>query len=488
MNDFNITLRDLSKTVFIESNSTYMNEIGLRAFGKVIPPEEKEQIQLDRNHMLIGFRTPQFTIDNAITIDLNFEKSYGNTVELQSKVITIMGQKGDGKSGVSSLFIDYFIQQRHMKIIIIDPQHEYYRKEKKVFDDITNDDEYLAEIDDFLSTYNQVRRGYKLYKIAPKFLGTERENIDLYYTLSWNDFKDMFTSNNLSAINTLIELLGIENNESNVDFLLSTISENEREIFSWETLLAKLNAYRRTNKKVKRIFHALKTRMSGSQSMLSDNDEDHLNIFKILDKYDGIIFAAELPDTESVDEEETMLTKVYNDFVKIFVMQIRNELRKTVRGSVNSRFKDKQGIVFIIDEADVLIPNGKSSLKTILVRLATKERKTMITLILMTQSADKLDATIFKQSNYIITSAPDKDNAKALYLINVQKSVVIAMQSLRKRDDSNETSIRTSVAQFSLINHDKNNAHIEFYPTLPCADFKKTTINVNYLEQLDSNK
>jgi DNA helicase HerA-like ATPase len=435
-------------------------------FGKKEIIEKPPIFDLKKEQVLVGFKSPKFDLNNAVTLDLRLFDEQGGQKERKSRIITIFGDKGDGKSVLASVLMDYFIQILNIPILIIDPNDEYSYWKSKPFLFDNKDDGYKSMIDEFLGQFGLKRTGYKTYTIAPKFLGEKEDiKVDKYYSFSFKQFKKMMQRRKDTAVKTLTELLGIADDDSNIDFLLQVLeSQRGKFINSWDDLKRTLLSYRK-HTKVKKIFSKLNVKIL--TGVLSDNEENNIDICELLSKYQIVVFSGEIR-TES---DDTYDTKTYNAFIKILFDEVRDELKRLIAGVKGTKLTNKSGVLIYIDEADSIAPkDGKSSLKTATEQLATKRRKDMLNVILITQVIGKLDEPLVVNSDYLFTSALNTLNEKIFKEIRLSDENINLLAHMRK---SEKTSIGTIVRQWGVV--DKVNTLVvkKFYPICPASAFKR---------------
>lgn len=466
-----ITIKKFTRGILSSVDIRSANKVSEEIFGKRKIMEVDNSFHLNKNQMLIGFRNHDFSEGSEVVIDLELEKRIGNGIERQSKVINILGRKGEGKTALATVIIDYLVQQRHVPIFVIDPWGEFYKR-KQPFVDKDVDYEFYSRLNKHLSKYNLKIKGYKTCVISPKFLG-KKPNVDKYFSISFPQVKDLINKNSYDGINLLADILGIANNEPNIDFLLRTIkSADGIHINSWSELkdtLKKLKSYSKRNDelsvRVSSIFSKLNIRLL--LGVLSDDEKDEIDILQLLKENELLVFNGEI----RTEEDDTYQTKIYNSILKFILSVIKTDL-KNLLSNLPSTLTNKEGVWIVCDEADSVAPEkGQSSLKTDYVQLATKQRKAMISLINITQSALKLDQILFSQADYIFTFRPDEDNRKIFERRGMSEENLSIIDELKY---GVETGIGIKMNECAFTT--KNNSFKKFLVNVCCSGLKSNLV------------
>lgn len=431
--------------------------------------DEDKSIKLKENEILMGFDSTDFDLNNEVVIDLNLANydNRGNVVEIKSRDITVIGVKGSGKSVTASILMEEMILKYKMHCLIIDPSGEFYKhKEEWLYDD--NRYEYKESIDNWEKGFGLTRQGLKICVISPKILG-ELDNVDIFYTMNFIEFIELFKRDSISAISILSEILGISESYSNIDFLYNVLTDKIiSNTTTWNGFRKRLNELRRTTN-VEVIFNSINVKIRSG--ILSDDEATHINIIELFNTYDAVVFRGR----QRKEENDDYLTKIYNAYIKMLLIRIENELEKISNkvesGLVNKNTDDRyKGFLILIDEADSFAPaKGISSLRERIVQLATKDRKLLVNLILITQSAGKLDETLFNQSDYIITSNLNEENASVFKRRMFEQEQIDLLVNMPLEAS---TSIGTKVSQFAII--DNNRDIVKFFPRPPRSNFKRS--------------
>ena len=422
--------------------------------------EKKEPFNIKKNQILIGFNSTDFNENSAVLLNLKFKVKVGDEFEKRSRVITIIGKKGSGKSMLKKVISENIKYRMHMPFFFIDPYGEDVKMKEKYAEDKSL--EYQEYIDEFLSKFGLERQNMNIIVISPKFLG-ELQNVDKYYSISYTEFRDMAKYDLDLAVTIMSELLGIDNNDDNIELLMNVI--NNKTIETWKDMYNMLIREKKNLKtKTHKIFGRVISRLRNQ--IITDDTSITIDIKSLLMKYDAVVFRARLRD--SVDDSYT--TKMYNAYVKMIISQIRIDITRFINGDETATIKCKEGVFIPIDEADSLAPaSGISSLRNTIVQLATKFRKSMISLILITQSVEKLDHTLMAQSDFILTAKLDDINRGIISERNVSKEEIeTKLTNLRSEQ---KTSIGTIVNEWAFID-DENNITL-FYPTIPLTNNKR---------------
>lgn len=460
-NDKNLSLKEFDENLLKGLGAfTFKNIVG--RYYKIEEEQVENRIILEKDEMPIGFRKPDYSLDdedNLVKVNFHFTYEHdGKVVERKSRVISIIGDKGSGKSWLAGTIIDYVVEQWGMKVFIIDPSGEYFAHKFK-WNPHNKDIEEKA--DELLAKIGRARRGRKITIIAPKFLG-EQDNVDIYYSLSFKEIKSMMKSNP-KTINYIAELIGIQGDIPNINVLSNIFTPEKLEnMFTWSDFERVLNMEKR-HTDVRKIFSSYQYRKN--IGVFNDDEKTHIDIIDLLVNNEIVIFQGILR-TEEDDDFQTIL---YNTHIKILIDEILYELNKIKRNKPDARIKNRNGIFLVADEADSLIPaTGNSTLRNRMVTLATKHRKDMINQIIITQSAAKIDNTLFQQTDYIFTAKIDDINASVFRKKQINQNVI---DDLFRLNTEQTTSIGTVVNQFAFLYRMNGQwVHEKFYTNVPISD------------------
>jgi len=352
-----------------------------------------------------------------------------------------------------------------LPILIIDPYGEFHTHVHPFA--YTKPPQYQAFISEFLSQFSLKPKGLKLKVIAPELLRNEQDaNIDRYFSISYNDIRQIMKYSKMDAISALINLLGLSDNDANVDLLLSVINDN---IYTWTDLMNAMNKIKES--KVKTIFYRIKSRLRAG--IITDDESKGLSILKELAENEAVVVRGKLRNVEDDD----YIMQIYNAYIQILittaVLDIKTYLE--TKGKAQTYLKNDQGILIAIDEIDSLAPaTGRSSIRDTITQLATKYRKSMVNLLFATQSAKKVDNTLLEQVDYLIVSTIDDTNANALTTLNISDEWLLVLRQLKQGIITN---IQTKVSQKALINPktaDPASRVVIYYPICPLSQFFET--------------
>jgi DNA helicase HerA-like ATPase len=424
-------------------------------------------LKVGEDEIFIGYGSSEFVQGNEIVLNLNLANydTKGNLVEIKSRDIVVIGVKGTGKSVTASIIMESIIKKQKMHCLIIDPAGEFYKhKEEWLHDDLRED--YKYEVDEWFNSVGLKREGLKMCVIAPKLLG-EMDNVDVFYSINFVEFIELFKRDSISAISILSEILGISESYSNIDFLYNVLSDKIiMTTTTWNGFKRRLHELKRTTN-VESIFNSINIKIRSG--ILNDDEQMHIDLMNLFNTNDCVIFKGR----QRKEENDDYLTKINNAYIKLLLIKIENELEK-ISNHVESKLINKnegkyRGFLIVIDEADSYAPaRGISSMRERIVQLATKDRKLLVNLILITQSANKLDETLFNQSDFIITSNLNEENAKVFkdkMYSEEQMDLLINMPT------EITTSIGTTPSEFAICSSNKE--IVKFVPRPPESNFKR---------------
>lgn len=458
MTDYDVDDEKINIYKMLKYSPDYSSQVLSKAIFGVEDNKAEEKYAMNKDEILIGFRNKYFNRGEEVTLNLNMISENG---EMKSRIICIIGKKGSGKSVMGSVIADSFINKYKMPIFAVDPFGEFYTKKNPFAYD--SDKKYQDFIDESLSYYNMKRHGLKCIVIAPEFIG-KQSNVDIYYKLTYYDFKLLAKYDSGEARSILANILGIKDNYANIDLLASVMADKSIKNFS-----GLMRAMRRIqDRSISVIYSSIRYKLEAG--ILSDGDKDspdRCDIYKLMNEYDMVIFKGRLRN-EVDDDYDTI---IYNSFLKMAVSLITNAQNRFISGDKDSEIRSKNGVLFLIDEADSVAPRvGNCSIRKTFEQLATKYRKALINIIMMVQDSEKLDEAFLDQSDYLISSKVESVNKGVLLKRGISQETID--NTLAELKQEQLTAINTKVNEFFVAG--LNNDYKVFTPICPLTDFFKT--------------
>lgn len=428
----------------------------------------KTRIELGENEIPIGFSSFKFTIENLVTLTLNFKTKVS---------FLVIGKNRTGKSVTSAMMIDNIFLKfkslnKRIKILGLDSKKELFTH-KMPF--AFNKEPYWQEkYDSFFELYGLKRFGYKMLCIRPKFLG-EVPNVDKYYTLTYPDFKQLLITNKQDAVTILIELLGLEANPNNVSLILRAVADLT--ITTWQGLYDRMRKFSPSKKEVQDDEEAKLVGTSARTAFreikagleigyLSDNPDDRFNVLEAYSEYDFINFVGDIRSSK----DDNPFTIKYNAYVKMLVTQVMKDVERYRQGSPDTYIKGD--ILLWIPEVDSLVPKeGNSSLKAMVTQSITKLGSFGVHTVIDVQQIDRIDPSVFRESS-IISSRADEENLKMIENKGVNEETVAKFRSLAMKK---ETSVGTRASLFGFLYEDT--LPVFAFPFPSCSAFFAEEIN-----------
>ncbi len=466
-NSNKILINNLSLSYNYTSNLLY------NRLNKSKEIEVKKDYKLKMNEIVIGFKSVEYYLGNEVKVDLKLTNESGNLKELKSRGFLLLSRKGDGKTVMASILINWYREKFKIKdssgniinlpVFIIDPKGEYYTRSKESY--YNRDEDFKFNVDGLLSEYNLKRKGFDLIVIRPKFLG-EQSDVNFYYSIHFLDFKRIMKRNSTVSISILFDLLGLTNNEANQELLELALSNDK--ITSW----IELGNYILKLKKefgIGAVTIINKIRVRLRRGILTDKDEERFNLLENLANK-IVVFRGDIRN--EVDDNIHLI--MYNAYIKFALQLIIDDADGASKNNKDSYLKNPAGYLIVCDETDSICPReGKNSLKNTYIQLLTKYRAIMINTISITQNPDKLAYEIIKECDFVLGSTCDNIISDTLIKIRgITPKNVYFLKTL-KREVLN--SIGLTINEWYFV--DINNFPIIFYPFIPTQAYKEQTSN-----------
>jgi len=440
-----------------ESDRRYYNRIYFKE--PVIRPRP---YVLKENEIILGCRTPTFTRANTTTLDC---KKFNDDGTPNAVSFLIIGRQGTGKSITgASVGLDNLVYRFGEKIFIYDPKNEFDKHTEPSFE---NGVIRKAKVDEYLSSINLARKGYKLVSIAPEIAG-RHVKVDHRFSITFDDILEIYNFDKTEAIKILIELLGIASEGAIMDLVREILSSKKIRSFD-ELRTESLKVAKKLSlpPQTQAVF-ARKIKVAVSMGILSKGEGKGIDILNLMKDNDGVIYKAKLKLTGSDSEADL----AYNAILKLVCLKLVIDCFLYVQGSAAAVVRSKNGVCFMFDEIDVLASEiADSSTRTFITNMLTKYRAAKIDFIGIGQEASLIYHELFSQCKVIITSQVTSNNAKMLKDRHISKELVDATSGLLGQLKLKEkTSVDTYVSEWCCI--DENNQIVgPYWPMPPLSNF-----------------
>ncbi len=447
-----------------------------------------DTLEIPDTKLFIGFDSENYTTANAVTPDINIIADEGDRIVPKSRCFTILGEKGSGKSILSSIIVfDNIIRKFHIPTLIIDPAGEYYMHKYSLRHRYPSG--RMEELLDDYETHFQVKfQGYKL-KVARVGFDTEfaEEGIDADLILTLNDFRELYSFSKVDGIQSLLTMLNLQDSKPS-EYLAAQVLANPNfhnfgEVL--DSLKGSLSKHKKKHKgededdqfnedsnDVELVQNSRAFRNYLEEALLlgslSKETDSSFNLLSELMKNDSVIIKGK----QKLGEDSKIYDK-YLTYLKIYLVKILMALTRYYAGTKEEKAKailnNPLGIAIIIDEADTIVQeSGGGFLSQLIVSLATKYRKWGVNVITISQNASLLNHVLLQQSDAIFVSRlKSKDNLHAVLERGISKE---AAEILRHLESERKNSMEMLVSEWAYIS--MQNDIVTFFPAVPLSDFK----------------
>jgi hypothetical protein len=442
------TVRQLYKAILGTSMRYTDRMVYKQLFGEEIE-EAPAAFQLGVNEVILGFSSLQFSMANLVKLNMNLVSGWETgKPSFMPKTICVIGKKGSGKTVLMKMLIEQIRRRFGFKVVKIDPYGEFYVSKYPFAHD--KSPQYQHFLDQWMAAYGQSRYGLKLVVISPRYLRKEAaENPDvkvIYYAIHYHHFKDMARYSNERAMTLLAELLDLNDNRANINLLMTVMADDK--INSWRDLYNALAIAVRmkAGTQVSVIFYAIKAMLA--QHILSDDEDDDIDIMQLLAENDELIFKGRL--RKSVND--TFMDRIYNVHVKMLLDLPSNDLKRFAEGATDTYLAGTP-VIIASDETDSLAPaEGVCSLTEDYIQLAKKERKTQIFVFNAVQSAEDINKSLLDQSDFIFTFRVDEENVGVFKKRHVSRGLLDRLANLVMAQATKPSNIATTPSECAVLN------------------------------------
>lgn len=431
-----------------------------------IPPT----LDVPNTKLFVGFKSLDYSINKAVLPDINIMANEGREIVPKSRTICLIGEKGSGKSILSSIIVlDNIVKKFHLPCLIIDPAGEFYMH-KYSLRTRYKDSNMQHKLDEYEQKFNVKFDGYsgKVFNIG--FDSTfQEEGVDDSLKLTLNDFRELYNFSKIEGIQSLLSILDLGDSHAS-GYLAGQILEN-KEISGFGQVIQILRGeLNESNKELKQAGTAFRTYLEEAIMLgtLSSSNDSGIDIISELARNDFVAIKGKLKLGEDA--------KIYNKYliyIKIYLAKVIVDRTRFIFGNAAekkiSRLNHQLGVVILSDEADSICPeNGGGFLKSLVEQLATKYRKIGITLCALSQNASLLDHVLLQQSDSLFLSRlRSQDNIHAVSERGISKQTI---QILRHLEVEKENSLLNLVSEWAYIS--QHNEIVSFFPCPPLSNFK----------------
>ena len=442
------TVRQLYKAILGTSLRYTDRKVYKHLFGEEME-EATASFQLGINDVILGFTSLKFDLQNLVKLNMNLVSGWETGKPVFSpKTVCVIGKKGSGKTVLMKMLVEQIRRKFGFKVIKIDPYGEFYMSKYPFAYD--RSEQYQHFLDEWMATYGQERYGLKLVVISPRYLKKEEiegsDNKVRYWALHYHHFKDLARYDNDRAMTLLAELLGLSDNRSNINLLMTVMADDKMN--SWRDLYNALAVAVRmkAGTQVSVIFYAIKAMLA--QHIISDDEEDDIDIMQLVAENDELIFKGRLRKSLN----DTFMDRIYNVHIKYLLALPSNDLKRYGDGATDT-YLNGTPVIIASDEADSLAPaEGICSLTEDYIQLSKKERKTQIFVFNAVQSAEDINKSLLDQSDFIFTFRVDEENVNVFKKRHVSKGLLDRLANLVMAQASKPSNIATTPSQCAVLN------------------------------------
>ena len=450
------------------------------------PPQYiPETLEVPDTKLFIGFDSLDYSVGNAVTPDINIIADEGGRIVPKSRCYTILGEKGSGKSILSSIIVlDNIVKKFHIPTLVIDPSGEYYMHKYSLRHRYSSGG-MKEKLDDYEEHFQVKFEGYRL-KTARVGFDTQfaEEGIDSDLTLTLADFRELYAFSKVDGIQSLLTILNLQDSKPSEYLAAQILANKSFENFGQvlDTLKGNLAKKKRNNEEDMNISNdandteliqnsrAFRNYLEEALLLgsLSRNTTSEFDLLKELSENDLVIIKGK----QKLGEDSKIYDK-YLTYLKIFLVKVLMDRTRYYAGTsaekLRSVLNHPLGLVIAIDEADTLVPeSGGGFLSQLIVSLATKYRKWGINVVAISQNAGLLNHVLIQQSDALFVSRlKSSDNLHAVLERGISRE---AAEILRHLETEEKNSLDMLVNEWTYIS--PQNEIITFFPAVPLSDFK----------------
>ena len=393
--------------------------------------ERKKRLKVDRNAPFLGFKSPQYVhgeefIPNLEGISLEIIANQGGRLVNDAKTIGIFGSKGSGKSWLASIlvddnWIDRYRQLYDIKVLCLEidpnPQDEWVVHRNPITDTFPMLSGKLTEFFESYSSkeFKMKPRGYSSVVYGGE-MDRDNELIDKFFAPTFTDFLDIYQYSNSFGTGLCADALRIPTKNNNDRTCLSILMQQAKKyklqnFEDMQDLLGNASKVKDIEgvKPKNLLNYIISARI---QHVISDADGTSLpDLIDDMLKYDKVILRTQLEQFSTTNSYEN-IKLIYN---MIFIEKVRHEMIKGYSFNENMRKKSMfpkekfpAGLVIKVDEAEAIFPSQTASyISKFSENLGTKDRKSGITLVPITQYPSFLNTKIVGMSDLKFVSTVD---------------------------------------------------------------------------------
>lgn len=470
-------------------------QINRKWYNRWAEPEQyiPETLEVPDTKLFIGFDSLDCSVGNATTPDINIIASEGGKIVPKSRCYTILGEKGSGKSILSSIIVfDNIARKFHLPTLIIDPAGEYYMHQHSLRHRYGSGS-MEEKLDEYEQHFQVKFKGYKI-KVARVGFDTQftEEGVDADLTLTLNDFRELYSFSKVDGIQSLLTILNLQDSKPSEYLAAQILASKSFENFGQVLEALKGNLAKKKKKgrseeeeeddsninisedanDVELIQNSRAFRnyleealLLGSLSRETSSDFD---LLKELSENDAVIIKGK----QKLGEDSKIYDK-YLTYLKIYLIKVLMDRTRYYAGTpaekLRSVLNHPLGLVIMLDEADTIVPeSGGGFLSQLIVSLATKYRKWGINVVVISQNASLLNHVLIQQSDAIFVSRlKSSDNLHAVLERGISRETT---EILRHLQTEQRNSLDMLVNEWTYVS--PQNEIITFFPAVPLSDFK----------------
>jgi len=438
-------------------NTSHRYSLVKARLGMVKEVEEAiEPIEVGPNDLVLGCSGPEFSRDNLVKINMK-RFGEGGVGEKFTWTGAIVGIQGSGKTQMArEVICANFATRFKEHFFIYDPKGEWWSIAEPSYEQ-PGEKAVREKVDAMYSSLaipGLHRQGYKVVTISPLFLGTDRKNVDIFFSISWQNVRDVYDRTPDEAIKMLVELLGITGGVERIEKMIDFISYVmlDRKISSWKGFRLRI---RELSVKWGETAGSLlrKYRLRKEQKVISDNPKYHIDILRLMVDYQGVLYRGKLKTTPNA-----YVDLPFNACLKIIGSLILNDMFRYNVDKDSGAVMKLTEIAVGFDEIDLIASEVEdSSTREWVLSFAAKARMAGIDLTIIGQEASLIYNELFTQCKVIMTSIVTENNAKILAKAHIPKEYLNmegGLLSTLKRKQ--KTSVETEQDEWAVKDEEGN--------------------------------
>lgn len=427
-------------------------------------------------NLFLGFSSLNYKPSNVVAPPISIIAKEADQMVPKSRVFIITGRKGTGKSILqSNIVMDNFQRKFGVPILNIDPAPtgEFIKHKESLREQFISH-KMNEMFNKYEREFNVQFKGYSIRTYKPVFDSMfQEEGVDVDWSLHLSDFKEMFNASKLDAMSALTSVVELSDKRT-ANAMAAQILANKN-FKGFEDVTNALSGKTKVkgaegDDDFKNIGTAFRNYLNEAMllKVLSPGFGMKDNILNDLNNYDAVNIRS-----KSMATEDSKLFAKYFVYLQIALTRIISDRVRFSSGTAEEKKKCKlihpYGLVISGDEFDQISPStGNSYLKTLVQQVATKHRKSSISLCIATQNLSLLDPILVSQADGIFCSRLDSEgNIQALRKRGIDE---MRIKTLRQLSVEKKNNYGFLVSEFAFIN--QKNEIQSFFPGLSLSSFK----------------